>query len=117
LSLVADPQGGTMVSTEAVVVVTKTLVLAFGGLVAFYAARAYRRTGSRALRSLTVGLCLIVVGALLAGVAHQVLGAPLAVGVAVHSGFTALGFLTMAYSLYVDTTPADGSGSPSRTGR
>lgn len=106
-----------MVSTEAVVVATKTMVLVFGGLVAFYAARAYRRTGSRALRSLTVGLGLIVVGALLAGVAHQVLGAPLAVGVAVHSGFTALGFLTMAYSLYVDTTPADGSGSPSRTGR
>lgn len=101
-----------MAPTEAVVAATKTAVLAFGGLVAFYAARAYRRTGSRALRSLTVGLSLIVVGALLAGVAHQVLGAPLAVGVAVHSGFTALGFLTMAYSLHVETASPD---EPART--
>jgi len=106
-----------MLSTEAVVVATKTMVLAFGGLVAFYAARAYRRTGSRALRSLTVGLALIVVGALLAGVAHQVLGAPLAVGVAVHSGFTAIGFLTMAYSLHVETAPSGRSGSPGGTAR
>jgi heme A synthase len=106
-----------MASAEAVVVATKTAVLAFGGLVAFYAARAYRRTGSRALRSLTVGLSLIVVGALLAGVAHQVLGAPLAVGVAVHGGFTALGFLIMAYSLHVETTPAEDAaqtGGPTR---
>lgn len=104
-------------SIEAVVVAMKTAVLAFGGLVAFYAASAYRRTGSRALRSLTVGLGLIVVGALLAGVAHQVLGAPLAVGVAVHSGFTAVGFLTMAYSLHVETTPSEGATSRGGTAR
>lgn len=92
-----------MLSPDVAVVASKTAVLVFGGLVAFYAARAYRRTGSPALRSLALGLGLIVVGALLAGVVHQVLDAPLSVGVAIHSSFTAIGFATMAYSLYVDS--------------
>ncbi len=104
-----------MDSIEALVVATKTAVLVFGGLVAFYAARAYRRTGSPALRSLTIGLSLIVLGATLAGMVHLVLGAPLAVGVAIHGSFTALGFGTMAYSLYVDTNPVTRESSPRRS--
>jgi heme A synthase len=95
-----------MLSPAAAVVASKTAVLVFGGLVAFYATRAYRRTGSPALRSLAIGLGLIVLGALLAGVVHQVLDAPLSIGVAIHSAFTAVGFATMAYSLYVDRPSA-----------
>lgn len=102
---------------EAFVVATKTAVLVFGGLVAFYAARAYHRTGSPALRSLTVGLSLVVVGAVLAGVVHVVLAAPLAVGVAIHSFFTAVGFVTMAYSLYADSNPVTRRPSVRESGR
>lgn len=102
---------------EAVIVATKTASLSFGGLVAFYAARAYRRTGSPALRSLTVGLSLVVLGATLAGVVHVVLDAPLAVGVAIHGLFTAAGFATLAYSLYADSNPVTREPSVPRSGR
>ena len=102
-----------MLSPAVAVVASKTAVLACGGLVAWYAARAYRRTGSPALRSFAVGLGLIVVGALLAGGVHHLLDASLSIGVAIHSTFTAIGFVTIAYSLYLEG-PADSESSTRR---
>jgi tellurite resistance protein TehA-like permease len=94
-----------MPATESFVVAMKTVILLFGGLITFYTYRAYQRTRSVALRSLLVGLVSIVVGATLGGVAHQLFGVTLVDGVAISSGFTALGFTVMAYSLYVEAAP------------
>ncbi len=96
---------------------TKTASPACGGPAAFYAARADRRTESPAPRSLIVGLPLVVIGATLAGVVHLVLDAPLSVGIAVHGPFTAVGFATLAYSLYADSNPVNREPSVPGAGR
>lgn len=81
------------------IVSANTVTLVVGGFVTLLAYRAHRRTGSRSLRALTVGLGCITVGTLLGGLLHQSGVAPLLVGVTVQSGFTALGFLLLAWSL------------------
>ena len=81
------------------IVSANTVTLVAGGSVTLLALRAYRRTGSRSLRALTVGLGCITAGTLLGGLLHQSGVASLLVGVAVQSGFTALGFLLLGWSL------------------
>lgn len=75
-----------------------------GGAVATLAYRAFRRTGSSALRAVAVGFSVIVAGSVVGGLAH--LGGEMALGVAVQSLATAAGFATLLYSLYVETQPA-----------
>lgn len=84
------------------VVIVKAVSLAFGALVTYYAARAYGRTGSNALRALAVGFGLVTLGALAAGVLDQFLTVGRSVALLVESSFTTLGFAVIFYSLYVD---------------
>jgi len=84
------------------ITVLKTLTLLAGGLITRYAYRAYRRTGSPALRALAVGFALVTLGALLAGVVDRVLPLSRAVALAVESGFTTCGFAVVLYSLVRD---------------
>lgn len=84
------------------VVIVKAVSLVFGALVTYYAARAYGRTGSKALRALAVGFGLVTLGALAAGVLDQVLIVDRSVALLVESSFTTLGFAVIFYSLYVD---------------
>lgn len=83
------------------VVVLKTLTLLLGGAITFFAARAARRTGARALRALAVGFGVVTLGSLLAGVADVVLGVPAGFALTVESALTAVGFAVILYSLYV----------------
>lgn len=103
-----------MRSIELLVVASETVTLVCGGLVTWMAYRAYVRTGSAALRALTVGLVLVTIGALLAGALHQIVGVSLETGVAVQSTFTATGFAVLAYSLYAQSRPAVERASPGR---
>lgn len=83
-----------------------TATLVTGGAVAALAYRAFRRTGSAALRAVAVGFGFIVVGSVGGAVAH--LGAGnVGLGVAVQSGFTAAGFTVLLYSLYAETTTTE----------
>lgn len=84
------------------VVVAKAISLALGALVTYFAVRAYRRTGSPALRALAVGFALITIGALIAGVIDTALPLDRSTALVVESGFTATGFIVILYSLYVD---------------
>lgn len=84
-----------------VLVVAKTVTVVLGTVLTLLAARAARRTGSPALRALAVGIGLVTVGALVGGAVHQVLGVPLAVGVAVQAVCTGIGFAVLTYSVYV----------------
>lgn len=79
----------------------KTLTLVLGGLVTYFAYKAYARTGSSALRALTIGFGLVTLGALLAGVADQFLVDDRNVALVVESLLTAAGFAVITYSLYV----------------
>jgi heme/copper-type cytochrome/quinol oxidase subunit 3 len=95
-----------MLALDTYIVAVNTVTLLCGGAVTLFAYRAFRRTGSSALRALTVGLGLVATGTLVAGAVHQGLGVSLKAGVAIQSSFTAVGFLVVAYSLFVGEEPA-----------
>ena len=84
----------------ALVVGFKTATLLLGGAITFYAARAYGRTGSPALRALAVGFAAVTVGALLAGAIDQVLAVDRDLALMVESALTAIGFGAILYSLF-----------------
>lgn len=88
------------------VVAANTVTLVFGSAIVLLAYRAYARTGSRALRALSAGLGLVTLGTLLGGSLHQLTAATLLESIAVQSVFTALGFVVLAYSLFVERTPS-----------
>lgn len=94
-----------MVTLTPLVFVSKLLVLAIGILIVRSAYRAYRRTGSRSLRALTIAFGLITVGSVLGGSVHRLLNVGLEAGVLVNTALTAVGFAVLAYSLYVTEEP------------
>jgi len=103
--------------TTVVLVAAKTATLAFGSALTYLSYRAFRRTNSHALRALAIGIGLLTLGALLAGVLHQFAGISLRASVGIHSVFTAVGFAIMTYSLFVDIVDEpDRTRSGARTG-
>jgi NhaP-type Na+/H+ and K+/H+ antiporter len=84
------------------IIITKTIILLLGGLITYLSYKAYRRTRAAALRALTIGVGIITLGALFAGVAHQLIGVSLTAGVLINSILTMLGFAIITYSLYVE---------------
>lgn len=96
---------------ETLVVAMNTVTLVCGGTVTLLAGRAYRRTESQALGALAVGLGFVTVGALVAGVLHQLVGLDFGTGVTVQSTFTAVGFAVLAYSLYATGSVSTGTRS------
>jgi len=103
--------------TTVVLIAAKTATLAFGSVLTYLSYRAFRRTRSRALRALAVGIGLLTLGALLGGVLHQIAGIGLEASVGVQSVFTAVGFAIMTYSLFVDIVDeSDRTRSGVRTG-
>ncbi|MFB6360071.1 MAG: hypothetical protein ABEH59_01990 [Halobacteriales archaeon] len=83
-------------------VVTKTFVLVLGVLIVRAAYRAYRRTGSRALSSLTIAFSLITIGAILGGGVNHLLRLGTEAGILINSLLTAVGFAVLAHSLYLE---------------
>ena len=93
----ADP---TVVTS--LVVALKTITLVLGGLITYFAFRAYRRTDSPALRALALGFAVVTLGAFLAGIADQVVGVDRTAVLVIESALTAVGFGIITYSLYVE---------------
>lgn len=87
---------------DLLIIVAKTAILVLGGSITYYALRAYGRTGDPSLRALGIGFGVVTVGALIGGVSHQVIGSDLAVGIAINSLLTAVGFAVIVYSLSVE---------------
>lgn len=85
-----------------VVVALKTTTLVLGGLITFFAFRAYNRTGARALRALTIGFGVVTLGSLMAGVVDQLLDVDARYALVAESALTAVGFGIILYSLYAD---------------
>lgn len=81
--------------------VVKTLVLAVGSVITFFAYKAYRRTRQRALGYLAAGFGTVTLGFVLAGVSYELLEVSLTTGVLLESLLVLAGFLVIAYSLYV----------------
>jgi len=81
--------------------VVKTLVFLVGGTITYFAFKAYRRTRQRALGFLASGFALVTLGLGFAGLLHEFLRVSLEIGVLVESVLVLLGFLVIAYSMYV----------------
>ena len=91
-----------MIWTGSAIVVVKTVILLLGTGITYIAYKAYRRTGSSSLRTLGVGFGVVTLGALLAGVADQILSVSLEMGVLINSILVAIGFAIIMYSLYLE---------------
>lgn len=91
-----------MTHVTTVLVALKTITLGLGGLITFFAYRAYRRTNARALGALALGFAVVTLGALLAGAAHQAFGMNTDVVLVIESALTTAGFAIIVYSLYAE---------------
>lgn len=81
--------------------IVKTLVLVVGGVVTYFAFKAFRRTRQRALGYLAAGFGLLTLGVGVAGFLYELLEVDLAVGILIESLLALLGLAIIAYSLYV----------------
>lgn len=90
-----------MIWTETAIVIVKTVILLLGTGITYIAYKAYRRTGLPSLRALCIGFGIVTLGALLAGVADQLLSVSLEMGVLINSVLVAIGFGIIMYSLYI----------------
>ncbi|UPW01413.1 hypothetical protein M0R88_04750 [Halorussus gelatinilyticus] len=91
-----------MVHVTSTIVALKTVTLVLGGLITYFAFKAYRRTGSGPLKALALGFGTVTLGSLLAGVLDRVLATAGTAALAVESALTAVGFAIILYSLYAD---------------
>lgn len=89
-------------NVTALVIALKTLTLVLGGVITYFAFKAYRRTGSPALRSLAIGFGVVTLGAILAGLADQVFTVNRDLVLVIESALTVIGFAAIAYSLYAE---------------
>ena len=79
--------------------VAQALILVFGGVVVFYASRAYGRSKSQAMALLALGFAFVTVGALVAGILYNVGTVDLDTVITVQAYSQAVGFLIIVYSL------------------
>lgn len=83
--------------------IVKTIIAVLGGVITYFAFKAYRRTQNSSLGVLAAGFTLVTIGAIFGGISFELLGVALATGVLVEGVFAALGFVLIAYSLWMPT--------------
>lgn len=91
-----------MVHITSTIVALKTITLVLGGLITYFATRAYRRTAASALRALAIGFGLVTLGGLFGGIVDRLLTVAPKYALIIESVLTAAGFTVILYSLYVD---------------
>ncbi|HKT21550.1 MAG TPA: hypothetical protein VJR06_02860 [Nitrososphaerales archaeon] len=77
----------------------QALILLFGGIVVYYAGKAYGKTKSQAMLVLAVGFAFVTLGALIAGVLYNVGSVDLGTVITVQAYSQAIGFFVIVYSL------------------
>ena len=87
---------------ETIIIGVMAAILVLGGAITYFAYKAYRRTGDSSLRGLMIGFGFVTLGALFGGIAHQLLEVGLDVGIVINAGLTAVGFLIITYSLFIE---------------
>lgn len=91
-----------MVHITTAVVAFKTVTLLLGGLITYFAFKAYRRTGARPIRALALGFGMITLGSLTAGILDQIALVRGEYALVAESTLTAVGFAIILYSLYTE---------------
>jgi len=79
--------------------VAQAFILVFGGVVVYYASRAYGKTKSQAMLLLALGFALVTIGALLAGLLYNMGTVDLSTVITFQAYSQAAGFLIIVYSL------------------
>ena len=79
--------------------IAQTLVLIAGGVVVYYAFRAYGRTKSQAMLLLAFGFACVAVGAVIAGIVFNLNSGDLSTSITIQAYSQALGFIVIVYSL------------------
>lgn len=77
----------------------QALILVFGGVVVYYASRAYGRTKSQAMLLLALGFAFVTAGAIMAGVLYNIGAVDLGTVITFQAYGQAVGFLIIVYSL------------------
>ncbi|WP_115863441.1 DUF7521 family protein [Halorussus litoreus] len=91
-----------MAHVPSAIVALKTTTLILGGLITYFAFKAYRRTGSRPLRALALGFGAVTLGSMAAGVLDRLVATGGEYALVVESALTAVGFAIVLYSLYAE---------------
>jgi len=91
-----------MTQLTSVIVALKTATFILGGVITYFAHKAYRRTDSKALRFLAIGFGIITLGSMVAGLVDQVLMLSREIALTIESSLTVVGFGVIVYSLYAD---------------
>jgi hypothetical protein len=79
--------------------IAQALILVFGGVVVFYAGRAYGRTKSQAMLLLGIGFAFVTLGASAAGLLYNFYTVDLGTVITVQAFSQAIGFFVIVYSL------------------
>ena len=79
--------------------IAQVLILLFGGVVVFYAYRAYGRTKSAAMLLLALGFACVAAGAVVAGLLYNLNSTDLSTPITVQAYSQAIGFFIIVYSL------------------
>ncbi len=77
----------------------QAMILVFGGVVVFYAVRAFNRTKSQAMLLLAVGFAFVALGALAAGILFNLSTTDLDTAITLQAYAQAIGFLVIVYSV------------------
>lgn len=91
-----------MLSSTTIIAVTNAVSLLLGAAIAWYALKAYRRTGVNALGGLSVGVGLVTLGMAVGGFLHQFTSTSLTSSVAIQSICVAAGFTVLMLSLVLN---------------
>lgn len=79
--------------------IAQVLILVFGGVVVYYASRAYGRTRSQAMLLLALGFAFVTLGALAAGILYNFGTTGLGTVITIQAYAQAIGFFVIVYSL------------------
>ncbi len=79
--------------------IAQALILVFGGVVVYYAGKAYGKTKSQAMLLLALGFAFVAVGALAAGLLYNVGTVDLSTVITLQAYSQAVGFFIIVYSL------------------
>jgi len=79
--------------------IAQILILVFGGVVVYFASRAYGRTKSPAMLLLGLGFGCVAIGAVAAGILFNLNSGDLSTPITVQAYSQAVGFLIIVYSL------------------
>ena len=91
-----------MTELTTLIVALKTVTLLLGGLITYFAYKAYRRTGASSLQYLALGFAIVTLGSMLGGIVDQLLPWTRDLAITTESGLTVIGFAVIVYSLYVE---------------